>query len=71
MGSAAIVRRGTPGYDDWREVVWRDTGKCIGWLQRDTWGSLVAWDAYDLDRKYLSGFGNLTDATRYLIRRAR
>lgn len=63
-----IVRRGDGPYDDWREVVRRDTGERIGWLQRDTWGSVVAWDAYDTDRKWLQGFGDQGAAVRYLRR---
>ena len=68
MGNT-IIRRGDGPFDDWREVVRRDTGERLGWLRRDSWSSVVAWDAYDPDKKWLQGFSNQVDAVRYLVRK--
>ena len=61
-----IVRQGDGPFDDWREVVRRDSGECIGWLRRDSWASSVGWDAYTPDKEWLQGFSNQADAVRYL-----
>ena len=61
-----IVRRVDGSFDNWREVVRRDTGECIGWLQRDTWGSVVSWDAYTPDKEWLQSTGSQADAVRFL-----
>jgi len=61
-----IVRQGSGPFDDWREIVRRDTGERIGWLRRDTQSSVVAWDAYTPEKAWLHGFGNQADAVRYL-----
>ncbi len=66
MSDRLIVKRGEGTFDDWRKVVVRKTGELVGWLQRDGHSSVVAWDAYDSDKKWLRGFSYQSDAVRYL-----